>query len=57
MSGNRSLNAAARNKRDEFYTQLTDFEKEMRHYRHHFKIKLSSATVMILLSLIFKYFV
>jgi hypothetical protein len=40
MSGNRSLNAAARNKRDEFYTQLTDIEKEMRHYRHHFKNKI-----------------
>jgi len=27
----RSLNAAAKAKKDEFYTQLTDIEKEMRY--------------------------
>ncbi|MDO4565420.1 MAG: adenine-specific methyltransferase EcoRI family protein, partial [Clostridia bacterium] len=35
----RNLNAAAKAKKDEFYTQLTDIEKEMRHYRKHFKDK------------------
>lgn len=33
---NTSLNAAGRAKKDEFYTQLTDIEKELRHYRNHF---------------------
>ncbi len=36
MAGNSSLNAANKAKEDEFYTQLTDIEKEMRHYRKHF---------------------
>jgi len=39
MAGNKSLNAAAAAKQDEFYTQLTDIEKELRHYRKHFKGK------------------
>lgn len=39
MSGNRNLNSAKIGKKDEFYTQLTDIEKEMRHYRKHFKGK------------------
>ncbi len=33
---NTGLNAAAKAKKDEFYTQLADIEKEMRHYRAHF---------------------
>lgn len=38
MAGNNSnLGAAKRAKNDEFYTQLTDIEKELRHYRGHFK--------------------
>lgn len=38
MAGNNSnLGAAKRAKNDEFYTQLTDIEKELRHYREHFK--------------------
>jgi len=36
---NTVLNAAAQAKKDEFYTQLSDIEKEMRHYRKHFKGK------------------
>lgn len=36
---NASMNAASRAKNDEFYTLLTDIEKEMRHYRKHFKGK------------------
>jgi len=34
-----TLTAANRAKKDEFYTQLSDIEKEMRHYRKHFKDK------------------
>ena len=37
---NTALNTAARAKKDEFYTQLTDIEKEMRHYRKHFRDKV-----------------
>ena len=40
MVKERHLNAAAKAKKDEFYTQLTDIEKEMRHYRKHFKDKI-----------------
>ena len=38
-SGNANLSAAKTAKKDEFYTQLTDIEKEMRYYRKHFKDK------------------
>ena len=34
------LGAAKTAKKDEFYTQLTDIEKEVRHYRKHFKDKI-----------------
>ena len=40
MSGNKSLHSAARDKNDEFYTQLTDIEKELRYYKDHFKDKV-----------------
>lgn len=33
------LNKAKVNKKDEFYTQLPDIEKELVHYRHHFRGK------------------
>lgn len=39
MAKNSNLNAAGRAKKDEFYTQLSDIEKEMRHYRKHFNGK------------------
>lgn len=39
MAGNASLNRANMAKQDEFYTQLTDIEKELRHYRKHFEGK------------------
>ena len=39
MPDNRDLNSAKAAQNDEFYTQLTDIEKEMRHYRQHFKGK------------------
>lgn len=40
--GNSSLqlNQAKRNKKDEFYTQLTDIEAEVKYYRPHFKGKV-----------------
>ena len=38
MAKNSDLNKA-KAKKDEFYTQLTDIEKEMRHYRDCFKNK------------------
>ena len=37
---NADLRAAARAKKDEFYTQLTDIEKEMEHYHDHFRGKV-----------------
>ena len=40
MAGNSALSAAVKAKKDEFYTQLTDIEKEMRYYRKHFKDKI-----------------
>lgn len=36
---NTNLQAAKAAKKDEFYTQLTDIEKELRHYKEHFKGK------------------
>ena len=36
---NRSLGAARATKQDEFYTQITDIEKELKHYTKHFKGK------------------
>lgn len=39
MADNKLLSKAEDAKKDEFYTQLTDIEKEMRYYRKHFKDK------------------
>ena len=39
MAGNKSLAAANKAKNDEFYTQLSDIENELRHYKQHFKGK------------------
>lgn len=36
---NKNLNAAKEAKKDEFYTQLSDIENELRHYREHFRGK------------------
>lgn len=36
---NRSMRAAKATKQDEFYTQLSDIERELRHYTAHFKGK------------------
>ncbi|MGO1230550.1 adenine-specific methyltransferase EcoRI family protein [Glutamicibacter arilaitensis] len=40
MAKNSSLSAAKAAKEDEFYTQLSDIENEMRHYKKHFKGKV-----------------
>lgn len=37
---NRSFQAAKKAKEDEFYTQLADIERELKHYRKHFKGKV-----------------
>jgi hypothetical protein len=37
---NTALNSAKRDKKDEFYTQLADIERELRHYRSHFRGKV-----------------
>ena len=37
---NTALHTANRNKKDEFYTQLSDIEKELSHYREYFKDKI-----------------
>lgn len=39
MAGNSNLNAASKAKKDEFYTQLVDIEKELSHYKEHFRGK------------------
>ena len=51
-SGSKNLSAAALAKQDEFYTQLSDIEKEMRHYRKHFKNKTVCVIVTIRLRVI-----
>ena len=35
MAGNSNLDSAKKAKNDEFYTQISDIEKELKHYRHH----------------------
>ena len=40
MAKNKNLNSAARAKKDEFYTQISDIENEMRYYRPFFKDKV-----------------
>src|SRR5690554_586709 len=35
----RDLQKAKANKKDEFYTQLSDIERELKHYKNHFKNK------------------
>ena len=39
-SKNKNLHKANKSKNDEFYTQLSDIEKELRHYKDHFKGKV-----------------
>src|SRR5574344_1679048 len=37
---NKNLNQAKTNKKDEFYTQLSDIERELKYYKQHFKNKV-----------------
>jgi hypothetical protein len=39
-SVNSNLRQAKKAKKDEFYTQLSDIDNELKHYRHHFKDKV-----------------
>lgn len=39
-SSNKNLHKASRAKKDEFYTQLVDIEKELKHYKEQFKGKV-----------------
>ncbi len=39
-SSNKNLHTAKTSKKDEFYTQLADIEKEVSHYKEHFKDKV-----------------
>ena len=39
-SQNTNLTLAKANKKDEFYTQLSDIERELKHYKKHFKDKV-----------------
>ena len=40
MSNNSNLHRAKKARNDEFYTQLSDIENELKHYRDHFKGKI-----------------
>jgi hypothetical protein len=39
-TSNKNLHQAKNSKKDEFYTQLSDIEKELKHYKKHFKDKV-----------------
>ncbi|MEX2605570.1 MAG: adenine-specific methyltransferase EcoRI family protein [Gracilimonas sp.] len=40
MNKNKNLHGAKSAKQDEFYTQLSDIEKELQHYTEHFRDKI-----------------
>ena len=40
MSNNKNLHRAKKEKNDEFYTQITDIENELKHYKKHFENKV-----------------
>lgn len=40
MVSNKSFSTAKKNKKDEFYTQLSDIENELKHYKDHFRNKV-----------------
>jgi hypothetical protein len=37
---NKNLHSAKKGKNDEFYTQLEDIERELKHYKEHFRGKV-----------------
>ena len=39
-NNNTDLHIARRAKKDEFYTQLSEIQKELKHYKNHFKDKV-----------------
>ncbi len=39
-TANNNLHQAKKDKKDEFYTQLVDIERELKHYKAHFKNKV-----------------
>jgi len=39
-TSNKNLRSANKAKKDEFYTQLSDIEKELKYYKNHFKNKI-----------------
>ena len=39
-ASNKNLTQAKKNQKDEFYTQLSDIERELKHYKDHFKNKV-----------------
>lgn len=53
MAGNSNLHDSAKNKQDEFYTQLSLIESELKHYKAFSKEKLCFATVMTLMKVTF----
>ena len=40
MAGNANLNNSARDKQDEFYTEIGMIEKELKYYKNHFRDKI-----------------
>jgi hypothetical protein len=40
LGGNSKLHKAKKDKKDEFYTPLSDIERELQHYKEHFKDKV-----------------
>jgi len=44
---NKNLRKASREKKDEFYTQLVDIEKELKHYKDQFRARLFIVIAMI----------
>ena len=40
IAQNKNLHQAKNAKKDEFYTQLSDIENELKHYKAHFKNKV-----------------
>lgn len=40
MNGNKGLHNANKAKKDEFYTQMTDIEKELKYYKNHLRGKI-----------------
>lgn len=53
MSKNSSLRKADKAKNDEFYTQLADIEKELKHYKTDFSAKRFFVIATTLLKVIF----